>query len=262
MSGTTNCSPCTDCTTPSTPVTCAQPSYTANTCPETFASDCTYYTGPDQDCLGISSSGTPITLTSVLIAIFTYLSTILNRITSSSLSVISPSSCAGTVAVELIPSSQSGNILVLGTDGKPYVPQTLVSMQSSKCISWQSTGQPGAITWVPVLDFGCISTAVAAAAIQCTAPTSVVISGITINGATIAFGTIGGLTYNILVNNTVVATNVASPYVITGLDANTNYSVTVQVECQNGASSDTVTTFTTSAILSCNMPSGLQISSQ
>lgn len=259
MSGITNCSPCTDCTTtPVGPVCPAPPDYTANTCPVVVTSDCVQYVGPDDACLDIAGSGTPMTLTNLLRAVFTYLSTFLSRITSSSLSINLSGTCANLLDIELVPSAQSGNILILGNDGRPYVPPTVINMQSSKCMSWQSTGSGQNVTWTPVLDFTCISQNIDNA---CSAPTGVIVTGITINGAIVSFGTIVGDTYDILLNNQVLATNVISPYTIGSLTPSTNYTVTVRVNCQAGGSSETLTSFSTSPILTCNIPSGLQITS-
>lgn len=259
-----DCTTCQDCTAvPTGPVCPEGPLYTANSCPDTLLTDCVNYSGPDQPCFSISSTGTPSNLTTVIKNVLSYLSTFFSRFTSSSLTLTPSNSngCPNQLAIELIPSAQVGNILILGSDGKPYVPQSVVDLQGSRCISFVSSGPAGAIKWTPVLDFNCISQNITPTAIQCAAPTSVSISNIVINGATVSFGITGGLTYNILVNNVVSATNVTSPYNITGLDPNTNYTITVRVNCASGATSDTIISFTTAAILSCNNPTNLQITS-
>lgn len=262
MSSTTPCSPCTDCTTPAIgPVCPTPPSYTANTCPVVVETDCVQYSGPDNTCIGVTSSGTPMTLTQSIIAILNYLSTLWTRLTSSSLSVTTSGTCSNVVAVELVPSSQSGNILILGNDGRPYVPQTLVNMASSKCITWQSSGPVGNILWTPVIDFNCVSVNITSQAIACVAPTGVTLTGITINSASVSFTAIGGNTYDIMLNGIVIQTGATSPYAITGLLPATNYTVIVRADCPSGSTSETITTFTTLPIVTCNNPSNLQITS-
>lgn len=264
MSGTTNCSSCTDCTTPPVtgPVCPTPPNYTANSCPVVVESSCVEYDGPDQPCLGIASSGTPSTLTQVLQAIFTFLSTWFTRFTSSSLSVNASSSggCISSVDIELVPSAQVGNILTLGNDGKPYVPPTLIGFQNSPCISWQSTtNSQGNVVWVAVLDFTCISQNTDT---DCASPTSVSVTNVSTNTATVSFGTIVGNTYNILLNNEPIATGVTSPYLLTGLTPDSNYVITVQTVCVGGSTANTIVSFTTTPILTCNTPTDLQITSQ
>lgn len=259
---TDNCSPCLDCTSlPTGPVCPDPPQYTANQCPDPQPTDCIYYTGPDESCLGVAGSGTPMTLTALLVKLFTYITTLLGRISSASLSITRTGACSDLLSIELIPSTQSGNILILGNDGRPFVPPTVVTMQGSKCISYQSTGPVGNVTWVGVLDFECIADNITEFAIQCVAPTSVTVTGITTSTAQISFGTTPGLTYDILLNNQVLATNVSSPYDLTGMAPNTNYTIAVRVNCASGNTSETIVTFTTQPILSCNTPSNLQITS-
>lgn len=257
-----NCSPCTDCTSiPTGPVCPDPPQYTAYSCPDTPLTDCVLYSGPDNSCLGVSSSGTPMTLTNVLNRLFSYITTLFGRITSSSLSVNRSGACADNVTIELVPSSQSGNILTIGNDGKPYVPQSIVTMQSSKCITYVSTGPAGAVIWIPILDFQCIATNITSFAIACTAPAGVAISGVTTNSAIVSFGTSPGLTYDVLLNNLIYATNVSSPLNITGLSPSSSYSVTVRVHCVSGDTAETVVAFTTQQVLTCNTPTNLTITS-
>lgn len=262
MAGTTitSCSPCTDCTTPTlTPVVCTTPVYTANSCPQNVLTDCVTYTGADNTCIGVTSSGTPMTLTQVIIAIVSYLSGIWTRLTSNSLAVTVGGSCSNQVSVELVPSSQPGNILILGNDGKPYVPQLTVSLLGSKCISFQNSGTAQNELWVPVLDFGCISNNVTTQAINCISPANAATGSITTTGASISFTAIGGNVYDIILNGTVIATSITSPYALSGLAPNTNYSVAIRADCPSGSTSETLLTFSTLPVLTCNAPSNLQI---
>lgn len=257
-----DCTTCQDCTQPPVgPVCPAPPQYTANSCPTSVLSDCVDYTGPDLSCFGIASTGTPNTITTVLKGVFSYLSTLFTRITSSSLAMNVSGACANQLSIEVVPSSQSGNTFILGTDGRPYVPQTMVNMQASKCITWVSSGTPGGILWTPILDFTCVSSNITSTAIQCAAPSNVSISNIATNGATITFATTPGLTYDLLINNNVSATGVTSPYTFSGLNAGTNYTAAIRVNCASGASSETIVSFTTQSILTCNNPTDLQITS-
>lgn len=259
MAGTTSCSPCIDCTTPVVIPCPPAATYTANSCPDTVLTDCVAYSGPDNNCFGIESSGTPTTLTSVITSILSFLSTIWTRLTSNSLSVtVTGGLCNQVASVELVPSSQTGNILILGNDGKPYVPQTLVTMGNSKCVSWQVSGPVGNQFWTPVLDFNCLSLNISN---SCAAPTGVSIGTITTTTAIVSFTALGGVSYDIMVNGTVVQTGASSPYTITGLTPATNYTVIVRADCSGGSTGETLLAFSTLPILTCNTPSNLQITS-
>lgn len=202
-----------------------------------------------------------MTLTKVIVAIVSYLSNIWTRLTSSSLLVTISGTCSNQVTVELVPSSQQGNILILGNDGRPYVPQSVISFQGSKCINYQNTGTAQQELWVATLDFNCISNNITEPAINCVAPASASVGSITTTGASITFATIGGNTYDVMLNGTVVSTDVTPPYIFTSLTPNTNYSVAVRADCPSGSTSETILTFTTLAVLLCNTPSNLQITS-
>lgn len=257
-----SCSPCQDCTVPNTgPVCPAPPLYTANSCPETVLTDCVTYTGPDNTCVGVTSSGTPMTLTQSLVAILNYLSTFWRRISSKSLVITTSGVCSDLIAIEVIPSAQSGNTLILGNDGRPYVPPTVTTFVPSKCTTYQSTTVGNVTSWVQVLDFNCISQNVTGPAIACLAPTGVSVSGITQTSAVIAFTAVGGDTYDLLVNNVPSQLGISSPFTLTNLTAGTNYSIAVRVNCTSGNTSETVLTFSTLPILLCNTPSNLQITS-
>lgn len=78
------------------------------------------YVGEDDICLGILA---PITLTDVLRKIITFEKNRLFSIISNSTVVTTiPSTCNKTQRIEIVPSADSGNSFILGTDGYPFVP--------------------------------------------------------------------------------------------------------------------------------------------
>lgn len=257
-----NCTTCTDCNTPVVPEPCATPLYTANTCPDVIPTDCVSYLGADQPCLGIYPSGpVPLTLTGLLTKLFTYVSTLLGRVTSSSLSITQSGACGDVLDVEIIPSSQAGNKFTLGNDGKPYVPTVVTTLLPSKCISWQQAVTGNSTTWVPIIDFTCVSANTTIQAIACIAPSGITVSAITQTTAQVSWTVAAGVTYDILINNAVAYTTVSSPATVSNLAAGTNYSLAVRINCSGGSKSETTTAFNTLANLVCNTPTNLQITS-
>lgn len=85
--------------------------------------NCVNYSGNDDTCLAIVK---PIGLTTVLQKLIAYTKNIFNRVTSDSLVVTTPGACDD-LKIELVPSTDGGNTLSLGTDGKPFVPTVNVS---------------------------------------------------------------------------------------------------------------------------------------
>lgn len=254
-----NCTTCQDCSTPVPGPVCTPPTYTANLCPDPQPTDCVYYTGPDNSCIGVASSGTPMTLTKVLSAIFVYLSTFFARFSSKSLILTTSGTCADLLTIEVVPSAQTGNIFTLGNDGKPFVPPTNVILSPSRCITWKLTGSVTNPSWTPIIDFACVANNVSTFAIACTAPTGVTVTAITQTSAVISFATIGGFTYDLLVNNQLNAPGISSPFALLNLTPGTNYTAAVLVHCANNATSETLVAFTTPPLQVCNTPSNLQI---
>lgn len=252
------CTACQDCASPP-PVTCSDPTYTANTCPDVLPSDCVTYTGPDNSCIEVFNAEKP-SVTTVIKKAFAYITTLLSRITSRSLRITTNGACPDSISVELVPSSQDGNILSLGSDGYPYVPPTIINMLPSRCFSWQRSTSGNTSSWVPVLDFTCISTNITNL-LTCAAPTNVHISNITTTSATVNFDQTSGLSYDVVVGGVTTYADVASPYIVQNLTPAANYSIAVIVHCTGGVNSETIVAFSTLPILVCNTPSNLQISS-
>lgn len=152
----TPCSGCGSCA-----CTCPIPPYLDEGCYSTQGSDCITYDGDTNACIPATKNAT---ITSVFVAIFTYLKNIFNNVTSDSL-VVTPvaGSCNASMTIELEPSSDSDNILTLGTDGKPYVPGTppvyvnSVIIEDTDCLTFTKIFANGVITITPTLDFNCIA---------------------------------------------------------------------------------------------------------
>lgn len=110
--------PCTDCN--SCECTCADPGYLNDGCYATQITDCTTYNGDDLACVNINKDDL---LTSVIQKLVLYTKNTRTRLTSDSLSITEvDDSCDDKATIELVPSTDSNNILELGTDGLPYVP--------------------------------------------------------------------------------------------------------------------------------------------
>lgn len=146
--------PCNPCTTPCTncqecDCDCDEPGYMLDGCFFTANSSCLTYDGDNLPCPDISTGDT---LTSVISSLATYTKNIVSRITSDSLVVaITDDDCDDKATIELVPSTDADNALVLGGDGKPYVPAvdlsgivspTLVANDSST-IDFMSSGTIG-----------------------------------------------------------------------------------------------------------------------
>lgn len=110
--------PCTDCN--SCECTCADPGYLNDGCYATQVTDCTTYEGNALVCAEIESGDT---LTSVLNNLYGYAKNTVNRLSSDSLSItVTNDACDDKATIELVPSTDADNTLILGTDGLPYVP--------------------------------------------------------------------------------------------------------------------------------------------
>ncbi len=80
------------------------------------------YCGVTDTCVNVLNSSN---LTQVIKAIIAFIKTLTVEITSDSLSVeVTNDDCGKVYAIELVPSTDEGNILTLGTDGLPYVPES------------------------------------------------------------------------------------------------------------------------------------------
>ena len=106
-----------------------------NGCNEYVTSDFVMYTGESEGC---SDTSNKTRLTDVLGKIISFIKKRIVRVTSSSLVVTANSlNCDKGVKIELQPSVQPGNKLVLGSDGKPYVPNdssTISELQDTELV--------------------------------------------------------------------------------------------------------------------------------
>lgn len=120
------CGSCSDhCTTPFTCNTTIPPD--ANeTCPNGYTkTDCIIYSGETDSCLGINNG---MIGTDVIDALKVNIKDRLVDITSETLVITDDitNPCEKVKVIEFVPSTDIGNILIFGTDGKPYVPTTAI----------------------------------------------------------------------------------------------------------------------------------------
>lgn len=264
---------CTDCNQPTTVTPCSNPCnkcggcvctcsslYDNVGCINITSSDCVNYIGLDISCVGIKRNDN---FSKIINTLSSYASNTLSRINSSSLSLVTEGTCGDQLKLELIPSTNLENILTYGTDGRPYVPRTDVSLVSTTCLSWQKTVNGTVITYVPIIDWNCISQQVCPLCdnpAPCDAPTGLVLNSTGQTTAQLGWNSVAGVTYDVLVNGVVQATNVNSPYTFNSLVPNTTYSLTIRAKCSSGATADTSLSVTTLPITSCILPSGMSVS--
>lgn len=214
----------------------------------------------DLTCVGIKNGDT---LTSALTSLSNYSTGLLGKVSSSSLSATLSGSCRDQLAIELVPSTQLQNILTYGSDGRPYVPKTDVTIVSTTCISWQKTIVGQSITYVPIIDWNCVSQQVCVLCSNpspCVAPTGLIVISTGQTTAQVGWNTVAGVTYTVLVNGVVQGTNVTSPYTFNSLVPSTTYSLTVRAVCSSGTTADTTISVTTLAITACVLPSAISAS--
>lgn len=229
-------------------------------CINITSSDCVQYLGTqDISCLGIKRNDT---LTTALKAIGTYTTGLLGKVNSNSLSLTLSGSCMDSLAIEMVPSTNIGNILTYGTDGRPYVPKTDVSLISTTCFSWQKTINGQVITYVPIIDWNCVSQQVCPLCdnpAPCVAPTGLIVTSTGQTTATVGWNSVAGVTYDVLVNGVVQSTSVTSPYTFNSLVPSTTYSLTVRAKCSSGSTADTTISVTTLGVSTCVLPSNIAV---
>lgn len=261
----TNCDQPTPCDSPCSKCggcvcTCSS-LYDTVGCVNITSSDCVKYLGTqDISCLGIKRNDT---MTSALKSIGTYTTGILGRVSSTSLSLTLSGSCLDSLAIEMIPSTNQGNILTYGTDGRPYVPKTDMNIVAAPCFSWQKTISGQVITYVPIIDWNCVAQQTCPLCdnpTPCEAPTGLILSSVGQNTAVVGWNSVAGVTYDVLVNGVLQASSINSPYTFNSLVPSTTYSLTVRAKCSSGLTADTSISVTTLAVTTCVLPSNIAVS--
>ena len=140
---------------------CEEPIYTSENCPTgSISSDCSFYNGPDDPCLTLTK---PITLTSFFAKLISFIKTKINSLSSDSLDITNDSlGCSNSRKIEIVPSSDANNIFILGSDGKPFVPQysgniPQVVIADGECISFDVQVVGNITTYTPVIDYNCLA---------------------------------------------------------------------------------------------------------
>lgn len=228
-------------------------------CINITSSDCINYIGLDIPCIGIKRNDN---FTKVLNTLSSYSTGILGKVSSNSLFITTTGTCSDQLSVELIPSTTAENILTYGTDGRPYVPKTDVNLVSTTCLSWQKTMTGQTITYVPIIDWNCVSQQTCPLCdnpTPCDPPTGLIVNSTGQTTAQVGWNSVSGVTYDVLVNGVIQATNVNSPYTFNSLVPDTTYSLTVRAKCSSGLTADTSISVSTLPITSCVLPSGISI---
>lgn len=169
-------------------------------------------------------------------------------LTSDSL-VVTPGGTEGhSPNIELIPSSDVSNILILGSDGRPYVPavsipsQRDVDIDANDCISFTKVVTSGKITFTPLVDFDCLANEICDRCEECDLP-SVFITDLQSNSFKLFITNISaGDTFDVSLDGGITFISVGqnvSPLVVAGLNENTSYQVVVRRNCVNGLNSIT-----------------------
>lgn len=106
------------------------------------------------------------------------------EVTSDTLTIAQNPNNSHDISIDISPSSDLGNILILGTDNKPYVPDTGVAVsnvviQNGNCITWVKTFANEVITFVPTIDWTCVAAQVCElCAPSCSVPTNLNVENI------------------------------------------------------------------------------------
>lgn len=228
-------------------------------CLNIYPADCVQYLGNDISCIGIKRKDT---LTSIIGSLTTYSTGLLGKITSGSLYLTRSGTCLDQLAIEVIPSTNQSNALTYGTDGRLYVPKTDVNLVSTTCLSWQKTTSGSTITYVPVIDWNCVSQQTCPLCdnpAPCVAPTGLIVNNTGQTTAQVGWNSVSGTTYDALVNGVLQMANVSSPYTFNSLVPNTTYALVIRAKCSSGITADTPISVTTLPTTSCNLPSGLAV---
>ncbi len=266
MSDYNPCDPCKPC---SENQECDVPDYDTTGCLYPQGSECISY-DTDVPCLGFTKGK----LSTLLQKLITYTLTMFSRVVSNSLKVTREGTCQDTLRIELEPSLDLDNILVLGSDGLPYVPKTDVVIHDSQCITWSKVLIDNVIHYTPTLDIACIATQVCTICADeieaCDPPQNLDVEAVLHNHgiapsittdvlATITWTEIPGVTYNLYLDNVLIQAGASSGHQIDGLDPDTTYTVKVVASCPQGGSGESQITFETPLEEACGAPTDLTV---
>lgn len=149
------CYQCTDCNNLTAPCVdvCPTPIYTELNCLNPVDDKCVSYTGVDDVCFTIVK---PVKQNVIIDKILFYIKNIFSKITSSSLLITrTGGTCNNTATIELVPSIDVNNILKLGVDGKPFVPN--IKIADNGCITFTKTIVNNEIIYTPTINTACLA---------------------------------------------------------------------------------------------------------
>ena len=165
--------------------------------------------------------------------------------------------------IELVPSSDVNNSLILGSDGRPYVPQSSgkdVVINAATCITFTKVVTSGLITFTPVIDYNCIAAQVCG---LCCQPPALFINNITSTSFDLyVTNLLVGDTYDVSIDNGatyVLTAQTTSPITVSGLSSSTTYHIVVRHNCANGGTAVSNPQTILTAVFICPPPTNLNI---
>lgn len=183
--------------------------------------------------------------------------------------LVTPGGAFGhTPTIELVPSGDNNNILILGSDGRPYVPAQIdkdVNIVNIQGLSFIKNVTSNSITFTPVLDYVYIASQVCPLCVgplPCN-PLTINVSNILPTQFTLTVSGLnpgddydvsldGGTTWSIL-------NEINIPIVVSGLTPNTTYTIVTRTNCASSQTALSAPYIVTTAQVACPPPTNLSI---
>lgn len=253
------CNLCNECE--ETQNCCTEPDYITSGCVSTVNDECVIVTLDNIECTDIQKGNS---FKTVLTKLVNMIKGLFGRITSETLTVTRTGTCEDNLEIELVPSTDANNQLIIGTDGKPFSKKTDVNIINIPYLTFTKTIVNGVITFTPELDIAGIADAVCqtcSGTPSCDPAADLALVGQLQVDSTVdldvTWTDIPTVTYDVYLDSVLVEADVDSPYTIPGLDPDTTYNVEVRSHCGNGENGSVDEDITTPSLPSCTIPSNL-----
>ena len=253
--------PCNECE--ETKYCCDEVDYVDTGCITTMNDECIINTNADIACTDIVKGDS---VKSVILKLANMVKGLFGKVTSTSLAVTRTGTCQDNLKIELVPSTDANNQLIIGTDNRPYAKRRDVNIVSIPYLTFTKAEVNGVLTFTPVLDIaglvsivcqGCGTTGV------CDNPTGLVVVGnlqsdntVTL---TVTWTMLPTIAYDVKVDGVMFDADTVSPLTIPNLDPSTVYNIEVISKCGNGETGSTDDDITTPSLPTCNLPSNLNV---